>query len=71
MDHPVIREIEATGYPMGYKEQEHLGIDALGTEIMEGDVLFRLYDEVFVESEISYDAVDVLKTLGATREIAR
>ncbi len=71
MDHPVIREIEATGYPMGYKEQEHLGIDALGTEIMEGDVLFRLYDEVFVESEISYDAVDVLKTLGATREIAK
>ncbi|HLR43064.1 MAG TPA: hypothetical protein VK067_07485 [Pseudogracilibacillus sp.] len=71
MDHPVIREIEATGYPMGYKEQEHLGIDALGTEIIEGDVLFRLYDEVFVESEISYDAVDVLKTLGATREIAK
>lgn len=71
MDHPVIKEIERTGYPAGYKEPQHLGVDAMGVEVLAGDVVFRLNDETFVESEISYDAREILKMFGATREIAK
>lgn len=70
MNHPMIMEIMRTGYPMGYGEPEHAGVDSLGNEILVGDEIMILDDEVFVKEELSHDAVVILELFGAVYEIA-
>ncbi|MFA1820591.1 hypothetical protein ACDX78_10470 [Virgibacillus oceani] len=53
MNHPMIDQIERTGYPYEMLEQpEHSGIDALGTEILEGDKIYIFGDEAVLEENL-------------------
>lgn len=70
MDHPMIMEIEATGYPYGY-ENNFVGTDSLGYEIYRGDKVLMLNDEYFVEHELMYETREVLQRLGADYKIAK
>lgn len=37
MDHPLVTQIERTGYPNMIDQPEHAGIDFFGDEILDGD----------------------------------
>lgn len=37
MDHPLVTQIERTGYPNMIDQPEHTGIDFFGDEILDGD----------------------------------
>ncbi|NRG47357.1 hypothetical protein HRF87_21765 [Bacillus sp. CRN 9] len=37
MDHPLVAQIERTGYPNMIDQPEHAGIDFFGDEILNGD----------------------------------
>ncbi|MBN6889811.1 YqaI-like protein [Cytobacillus horneckiae] len=43
MDHPLVTQIERTGYPNMIDQPEHAGIDFFGDEILDGDE-FVVYD---------------------------
>ena len=47
------------------------GTDSLGVRIFAGDELLVLDDERFVKEELSFDALQILKILGAESEIAK
>ncbi|MGP4041928.1 hypothetical protein ACTWP4_18800 [Gracilibacillus sp. D59] len=68
-DHPIIEDIEMNGYP--FYEEQSLGMDALGNEILVGDVVFEFNDEIFVEETLSAESVEILKVIGAERTIAQ
>lgn len=36
-DHPVVEQMERTGFPNMIQQPEHNGIDAMGSKILEGD----------------------------------
>jgi hypothetical protein len=55
MEHPMITQINRTGYPKGNQEQpEHFGIDAMGDEILVGDsiVVDPTNDEIILEDNL-------------------
>ena len=70
MDHPVIEQIERTGYPKGFPEREIYGIDARGNEVLEGDAIIVFENEWFLKDELSVDAQEVLEILGAEEKTA-
>ena len=47
------------------------GSDALGNEIWKGDELLEFDGEAFVVNELSYETVEVLELIGASRKIAK
>lgn len=55
MDHPMVTQIERTGYPRGMQEPKALGVDALGNEYFKGDILIEVADEVILKDELSHD----------------
>lgn len=67
MDHPMIVEIERTGYPSGYKEPKHIGTDTLGYDLYEGDEVLILNDEIFHIESILLETVEALEAVGAER----
>lgn len=64
MDHPMILEIERTGYPYGY-ENDLRGTDSLGNEIYKGDKVYVLNDEYFLADELTPQSTEILEMLGA------
>jgi hypothetical protein len=55
IEHPMIMQINRTGYPKGIHEQpEHFGIDAMGDEILVGDsiVVDPTNDEIILEDNL-------------------
>lgn len=69
MNHPMIEEIEVTGYPLGYTETGY-GMDSLGNEVMEGDEILVFEDEFFLVDELTSQTIEALEVVGATHEIA-
>lgn len=70
MDHPMIRQIELTGYPSGY-DRKYIGTDALGNEVYEGDQILVFEDEMFLVDDLTYQAEEILEIVGAVRKIAK
>lgn len=70
MNHPMIMEIERAGYPLGYEERDHYGVDALGNEVMTGDEILLLNDEFFLVDVLAYETIHALEIVGADRGIA-
>lgn len=64
MDHPMILEIERTGYPYGY-ENDLRGTDSFGNEIYKGDKVYVLNDEYFLSDELTPQSIEILEMLGA------
>lgn len=70
MDHPVVAEIERTGYPAGYEEREHYGSDVYGNEVYVGDEIFVCNDEFFLIEELISETITALEIAGAERTFA-
>jgi len=71
LQHPDITAAIRTGYPRGVKEPQEIGFDSLGNEILEGDTIYELNDEIFVIEELGFESRRILEKLGANREIAQ
>lgn len=71
MNHPVVAQIERTGYPAGHQEPQIIGIDSRNEYIYAGDELYIYEEETFVIEELSHDAIEVLEMIGAERSIAK
>lgn len=70
MEHPTIKHIEQWGYPK-YTGHEYVMIDSRNNEIYKGDEYLQLDDEIYLIEPLSSDAVEILKTHGATRLVAK
>lgn len=69
-EHPEVIWISRTGYPADMQPKNR-GTDSLGIRIFAGDELLVLDDEKFVKEELSFDALQILKILGAESEVAK
>lgn len=67
IQHPMITEIEQSGYPDMYKEK-HCGIDAMGEEIMEGDAIVEIGNETVLEHNLEDFLIE---RLGAKFTLAK
>ncbi|MBX0358945.1 hypothetical protein [Halobacillus sp. Nhm2S1] len=70
MNHPVLDQIERTGYPVGVPEPDHYGLDGLGNEVFSGDEIYVLNDEFFLKETLMQESREVLETLGAEEKKA-
>lgn len=48
MEHPLVTQIERTGYPNMIEQPEHAGIDFFGDEIIDGDEFVEYEDELIL-----------------------
>lgn len=48
MEHPLVTQIERTGYPNMIEQPEHIGIDFFGDEILDGDEFVEYEDELIL-----------------------
>lgn len=69
MDHPMVAEMERTGYPRG-RALEVYGTDALDNEVYEGDRILVLNGEFYLVETLMSDSIEILETHGAHYEIA-
>ena len=64
MEHPMIKQIQAYGYPE--KEESPLFHDYFDNPVYEGDIYYDLDGTKFLKSFLSYDAIEILELMGAT-----
>lgn len=67
MDHPQIERVMLTGYANMVSQPEHVGIDALGEEILVGDDIIEINGEVILEKNLEDYLIEYL---GATFKTA-
>lgn len=67
MDHPLVKEIQAYGYPSEYRDYKPIFEDALGNEVFKGDMYYDLDGLCFLKEALSWDAVEILEMLGAIK----
>lgn len=70
MNHPVLEQIERTGYPDGLPETDHYGLDGLGNEVFDGDEIYVLNEEFFLKETLMEESRALLITLGAEEKKA-
>ena len=70
MEHPMITQVERTGYPFSDRREEY-GVDALGNEVYTGDEILVYEDEFWLAEEISLDCKETLEIIGAEYQIAK
>lgn len=69
MDHPMIKEIMTYGYPKNMMDQpEHIGIDAMGDEILVGDSIIEIDGEVILEENLEDYLIEHLGAVFKTAE---
>ncbi|GGB61367.1 hypothetical protein GCM10011409_43280 [Lentibacillus populi] len=71
MNHPLIDQIERTGYPAYSPRREEYKVDPLGNEVHSGDQILVLNDDFFLTETMGAEAIEVLELLGASYEIAK
>ena len=71
MEHPMITEIERTGYPKFSGRREEYGVDGLGNEVFTGDEVLVIHEEFFLVEVMGQEAIEVLETLGAVYKTAK
>lgn len=71
MNHPIVDQMERTGYPAYSPSREQYKVDPLGNEVYSGDDILVLNDEFFLVETMSAEAIEVLELLGASYEIAK
>lgn len=61
-DHPMIEQIERTGYTNMISQPEHCGVDYFGNEILEGDsiVIDKDSGEIILENSLEDYLIEVL-----------
>jgi len=70
MNHPVIEQVNRTGYMYSPKREEY-GNDGLGNEVFSGDEILVLYDEFFLRETLLCESIELLEVLGASYAIAK
>lgn len=58
-DHPVIEQVERTGYPNLVSQPEHNGTDYFGDEILEGDDIIMDGEEMILKDNLEAYLSDV------------
>ncbi|MBT2661915.1 hypothetical protein [Bacillus sp. ISL-45] len=58
-DHPIIEQIERTGYPNAMDQPEHNGTDYFGYEILEGDDIVIDGEEMILKDNLEDYLSDV------------
>ncbi|MEX3715414.1 hypothetical protein ABFV99_23870 [Cytobacillus horneckiae] len=53
MDHPLVTQIERTGYPNMIDQPEHAGIDFFGDEILDGDEIVEYDGELVLVDNLN------------------
>ncbi len=71
MEHPVITQINRTGYPYGMNGPRFIGLDSLGNEIYEDDKVYHLNDQQFAAEPLTLESVTILEQLGAEAMLAK
>lgn len=67
IEHPVITRTMETGYANMMGQPEHVGMDALGDEILVGDDIIEINGEVILEKNLEDYLIEYL---GATFKTA-
>ena len=67
MEHPDITKMNMYGY---INEPNVVGQDFFKNEICKGDDIFQYEDLVFLVDELGYEAIEILKVIGAERKDA-
>ncbi|SEA53041.1 hypothetical protein SAMN05421743_105192 [Thalassobacillus cyri] len=70
MKHPVVEQIERTGFPLDIQEPEIYGTDALGNEVVLGDTIYVFNDEFFLKDTLLQESIELLEVLGAEEKTA-
>lgn len=52
LEHPLVTQINRTGYPNLIAQKEHCGIDFFGEEILSGDEIVEIDDEVILKDNL-------------------
>ncbi|MEK4030739.1 hypothetical protein MKZ02_19675 [Pseudobacillus sp. FSL P4-0506] len=52
IEHPAITQTMETGYANIISQPEHVGIDAMGDEILAGDEIIEINGEIILESNL-------------------
>lgn len=52
LEHPLITQVERTGYPNMVQQQEHYGVDFYGAEILEGDEIVEFDGEIILKENL-------------------
>jgi hypothetical protein len=61
IEHPIISQINRTGYPNMINQPEHAGIDVNGNEVLVGDSIVLLPNgEMILEEDIEDYLIEVL-----------
>lgn len=68
IDHPDIRRAIRTGYPE--PERKYYGHDFFGLTVLEGEEIMELDDEFFLKQPLPYEAIAILRYVGAITKIA-
>lgn len=70
MNHPMVAEMERTGYPKEY-EPSIYGTDSLGYVVYTGEEILVLEDEFYLKENLISESIEILNKHGATSEVAQ
>ncbi|GGN64545.1 hypothetical protein [Oceanobacillus indicireducens] len=70
MDHPMVAQIERTGYPFSDRRNDY-GVDGLGNEVFTGDEIIEFFDDFYLVEELSTDAIEIMEQHGGVYKIAK
>ncbi len=70
MDHPMVAQIERTGYPFSDRRNDY-GVDGLGNEVFTGDEIIEFFDDFYLVEELSTDAIEIMEQHGGVHKIAK
>ncbi|MFD2924201.1 hypothetical protein [Halobacillus naozhouensis] len=70
MNHPVVEQLERTGYSFRVKDSILYGLDGLGNEVYEGDTILTFNEEFFLKETLPSDAIEILEVIGAEEKKA-
>lgn len=60
MNHPMIDQIERSGYPNMVEQPEHVGIDYFGDEILDGDYIVEYDGETILRDNLERYLTEVM-----------
>ncbi|MCG5104405.1 hypothetical protein [Oceanobacillus alkalisoli] len=70
MNHPMITQIERTGFPYSAK-REDWGTDGLNNDVYSGDEIIEFDEEIYLVEELSLDAIEILERHGGIHKIVK
>ncbi len=60
-DHPLIEQVQRTGFPNMAAQPEHAGIDYFGDEILDGDDIVEYDGEIILKDNLERFLTEVME----------